>query len=61
MQRPLGEQDAIAYVKAYARESGSTVKDILDWRAIVAGARLADNVPREVARLKDIVTEGLSQ
>jgi aminoglycoside phosphotransferase (APT) family kinase protein len=61
MQRPPGEQDAVAYVEAYADESGMTVKDILDWRAIVAGARLADNVPDEVARLKQIVAEGLSQ
>ena len=51
----------MAYVKAYASESGLTVRDILDWRAIVAGARLADNVPAEVARLKQIVAEGLSQ
>jgi len=61
MQRPPGEQDARAYVEAYAGESGLTVKDILGWRAIVAGARLADNVPNEVARLKQIVAEGLSQ
>jgi aminoglycoside phosphotransferase (APT) family kinase protein len=61
MQRPPGQQDAMAYVRAYASESGLTVKDILDWRAIVAGARLADNVPEEVTRLKEIVAEGLSQ
>jgi aminoglycoside phosphotransferase (APT) family kinase protein len=61
MQRPPGEQDAVAYVRAYASESGLTVKDILDWRAIVAGARLADNVPGEVARLMQIVAEGLSE
>jgi Ser/Thr protein kinase RdoA (MazF antagonist) len=61
MQRPPGQQDAMAYVRAYASESGLTVKDILEWRAIVAGARLADNVPEEVMRLKEIVAEGLSQ
>jgi aminoglycoside phosphotransferase (APT) family kinase protein len=61
MQRPPGEQDAMAYVRAYASESGLTVKDIFRWRAIVAGARLADNVPDEVMRLKEIVAEGLSQ
>jgi Ser/Thr protein kinase RdoA (MazF antagonist) len=61
MQRPPGEQDAMAYVKAYASESSLTVKDIVDWQAIVAGARLADNVPCEVVRLKEIVAEGLSQ
>jgi hypothetical protein len=61
MQRPPGEQDAMDYVDAYANESGSTRNDILRWRPIVAGARLADNVPDEVARLKEIVTEGLSQ
>jgi aminoglycoside phosphotransferase (APT) family kinase protein len=61
MQRPPGELDAMAYVKAYASESGLKVSDILDWRAIVAGARLADDVPAEVERLKQIVAEGLSQ
>jgi phosphotransferase family enzyme len=61
MQRPPGERDANAYVEAYVGESGMTVKDILDWRAIVAGARLADNVPGEEARLREIVAEGLSQ
>ena len=61
MQRPPGEQDAMAYVRAYASESSLTVKDIFRWRAIVAGARLADNVPDEVMRLKEIVAEGLSQ
>lgn len=59
MQRPPGEQDAMAYVEAYARESGLTPKSILHWRAIVAGARLADNVPGEVPRLQKIVAEGL--
>jgi hypothetical protein len=61
MQRPPGEQDAMAYVHAYAGKSGLTVKDILDWRAIVAGARLADNVPHEVDTLSQIVAEALSQ
>jgi aminoglycoside phosphotransferase (APT) family kinase protein len=61
MQRPPGEHEAMAYVRAYASESGLTVKDVLDWRAIVAGARLADNVPDEVVRLTQIVAEGLSQ
>lgn len=61
MQRPPGEQDARAYVDAYANESGLPVKDIFDWRAIVAGARLADNVPGEVARLTEIVAKGLSK
>lgn len=60
MQRPPGEQDAMAYVEAYATESGLTPNDIFRWRAIVAGARLADNVPNEVEMLKKIVTEGLS-
>lgn len=50
---------ADAYVEAYASQSGLTVKDVLDWRAIVAGARLADNVPGEVMRLSEIVAEGL--
>jgi len=35
--------------------------DIFRWRAIVAGVRLADNVPDEVVRLKEIVDEGLAQ
>jgi aminoglycoside phosphotransferase (APT) family kinase protein len=62
MRRPPGERDAKAYIEAYAAESGSSVKDILDWRTIVAGARLADDLPsEEVARLKEIVAEGLSQ
>jgi Ser/Thr protein kinase RdoA (MazF antagonist) len=52
---------ADSYVEAYASECGLTVKDILYWRAIVAGARLADDVPAEVERLKEIVAEGLSQ
>lgn len=52
---------ADSYVEAYASESGLTVADILAWRAIVAGARLADNVPNEVVRLSEIVAEGLSQ
>jgi aminoglycoside phosphotransferase (APT) family kinase protein len=52
---------ADAYVKAYVSESGLTPNDIFRWRAIVAGARLADNVPDEVVRLKEIVDEGLSQ
>jgi aminoglycoside phosphotransferase (APT) family kinase protein len=52
---------ADSYVAAYACESRLTVKDVLDWRAIVAGARLADNVPDEVVRLKEIVAKGLSQ
>jgi aminoglycoside phosphotransferase (APT) family kinase protein len=59
MHRPPGEQGAMAYVEAYASESGLTPNDILHWRAIVAGARLADNVPDEVERLKEIVDEGL--
>ena len=50
---------ADSYVGAYASESGLTVKDILGWRAIVASARLADNVPDEVVRLSEIVAEGL--
>jgi len=61
MQRPPGEQDATAYVEAYARESGLTVKDIFRWRSIVAAARLADNVPDEVERLRMIIIEGLSR
>jgi Ser/Thr protein kinase RdoA (MazF antagonist) len=61
MQRPPGEQDAKAYVEAYARESGLGSNDILHWRPIVAGARLADDVPGEVNRLMEIVIDGLSQ
>jgi aminoglycoside phosphotransferase (APT) family kinase protein len=52
---------AADYVETYARESGRELNDILRWRPVVAGARLADNVPGEVNRLKAIVFEGLSQ
>jgi aminoglycoside phosphotransferase (APT) family kinase protein len=51
---------ADSYVNAYAAESGSTTQDILRWRAIVAGARLADDVPGEVEMLERIVTQGLA-
>jgi aminoglycoside phosphotransferase (APT) family kinase protein len=61
MQRPPGEQDAMAYVEAYAIESGLRPNNILHWRAIVAGARLADDVPSEEEMLRKIVAEGLSQ
>jgi aminoglycoside phosphotransferase (APT) family kinase protein len=52
---------ADAYVEAYASKSGVTVKDVRDWRPVVAGARLGDNVPHEVGRLRQIVAEGLAQ
>jgi aminoglycoside phosphotransferase (APT) family kinase protein len=61
MQRDNREL-ADSYVAAYADESGVVRRDdIRAWRPIVAGARLADNVPAEVDRLKEIVNEGLSQ
>jgi len=51
-----------AYV-AYANESGRSLTrdDILCWAPVVAGARLADNVPGEVDSLMAIVAEGLLQ
>jgi aminoglycoside phosphotransferase (APT) family kinase protein len=60
MQRnDLGLADA--YVEAYASKSGVTVNDVRDWRPIVAGARLGDDVPHELERLRQIVAEGLAQ
>jgi aminoglycoside phosphotransferase (APT) family kinase protein len=59
----MGRSDealASAYVDTYARESGRKPKDILHLSPIVAAARLADDVPCEVERLKAIVVEGLS-
>ena len=52
---------ADTYVETYSSESGLTVKDVRDWRVIVAGARLADDVPGELVRLQEIVADGLSQ
>jgi aminoglycoside phosphotransferase (APT) family kinase protein len=52
---------ASAYIDAYGRESGRKPKDILHWSPIVAAARLADDVPGEVERLKAIIVEGLSK
>jgi len=60
----MGRSDealASAYVDAYARESGRDQDDILRWRSVVAGARLADDVPDEVKRLSQIVLEGLAR
>jgi aminoglycoside phosphotransferase (APT) family kinase protein len=52
---------AFAYVEAYAKEGGLAPANILYWSPVVAGARLADNVPREVERLKQIISDGLSR
>jgi aminoglycoside phosphotransferase (APT) family kinase protein len=51
-----------AYV-AYANEGGRRLvrNDILRWSPVVACARLADNVPDEVDKLKAIAVEGLAQ
>lgn len=47
---------ALAYVEAYAGKSGLVADDILGaGLPVVAGARLADNVPDEVATLKKMV------
>jgi Ser/Thr protein kinase RdoA (MazF antagonist) len=49
-------QLAFAYVEAYANESGLVPDEILAaWLAIVAGARLADDVPNEVKTLRAMV------
>ena len=52
---------AAAYVDAYARESAREPDDILRWGPIVAGARLADDVPAEVEMLRRIVLEGFAR
>jgi aminoglycoside phosphotransferase (APT) family kinase protein len=46
---------ASTYVDAYAAESGLSPNDIVRWLPIVAGARLAEDVPNEAETLMAIV------
>jgi hypothetical protein len=45
---------ASAYVEAYIEVSGDTQADIFEWLPLVAAARLAEGVPKEAARLRQM-------
>jgi aminoglycoside phosphotransferase (APT) family kinase protein len=45
---------ASAYVEAYCAVSGEAAASILEWLPVLAGARLAEDVPGEVARLREM-------
>src|ERR1700722_15976920 len=45
---------ASTYVEAYIEVSGETRASIFEWLPIVAAARLAEDVPKEAARLREM-------
>jgi len=45
---------ASTYVEAYIKVSGETRANIFEWLPIVAAARLAEDVPKEAARLREM-------
>jgi aminoglycoside phosphotransferase (APT) family kinase protein len=45
---------ASTYVEAYIEVSGETRANIFEWLPIVAAARLAEDVPKEAARLREM-------
>ena len=45
---------ASTYVEAYIEVSGETRANIFEWLPVVAAARLAENVPKEAARLTEM-------
>ena len=47
-------ENASAYVEAYIEVSGETRANIFEWLAVVAAARLAEDVPQEAARLREM-------
>jgi aminoglycoside phosphotransferase (APT) family kinase protein len=53
--RHLDPTWASTYLDAYAAESGASPGNILDWLPLVAGARLAEDVPSEAEALMAMV------
>jgi Ser/Thr protein kinase RdoA (MazF antagonist) len=49
---------ASSYVEAYAQVAGERLEDIFKWLSVVAGARLAEGVPDEVAGLMEMLESG---
>jgi aminoglycoside phosphotransferase (APT) family kinase protein len=48
---------ASTYVEAYIEVSGETRANIFEWLPIVAAARLAEDVPKEAARLREMAVD----
>jgi aminoglycoside phosphotransferase (APT) family kinase protein len=51
---------ARTYVETYAKLTGLDLSEVWRWRAVIAGARLAEGVPDEEASLLAVVDAGLS-
>jgi hypothetical protein len=56
--RSIAPDLASSYVEAYAQVAGERLEDIFKWLSVVAGARLAEDVPDEVDGLMALLESG---
>ena len=57
IDRAFRPEIASTYVEAYIEVSGETRANIFEWLPIVAAARLAEDVPKEAARLREMAVD----